>query len=558
MPISRQSTRPSSGHYDGTGPDPSLPFKPRQQRRGSSRSGAGKPRRDVTIIEACDHPSIWQSWFKKGTFGPWFSFLRILFHLPLSDADIELYRECTGRTDIPSQPFTEAWLICGRRAGKSFILALCAAYLAVFKDWSQYLAEGELGMIRIAAVNRDQAKTIYRFTHALLTKVPAFARLIESDDAERIVLANNIVIEISTANFRSLRSVTLIAFLGDEVAFWRNEETAASSDSEIIASIRPATATVRGAMLLFASSPYARRGELYNAYRRYHSVDGAPVLTWLAPTRVMNSTVPQQFINDELERDPAKAAAEYLAEFRSDIESFVKREVIDSCTIPGRYELPYKRGINTYVGFVDLSGAGSDSMCLCVAHRIRNEDWTITTVIDAIREKRPPKTGQMSPEAVVQEFADVLRTYRLTSVTGDAYAGMWPREQFAKRKIRYHLADKSKSLLYAESLPLLNSLSVELLDHERCIAQLCNLERRTSRGSGRDIIDHPPGQHDDIANAVMGAVVCCADPANAAVRISPELMHRVRTMKNISGAGSTRNARLSRFGISRPKAVPFN
>ena len=36
--------------------------------------------------------------------------------------------------------------------------------------------------------------------------------------------------------------------------------------------------------------------------------------------------------------------------------------------------------------------------------------------------------------------------------------------------------------------------------------QFTSLERRISRG-GRDSIDHPPGAHDDIANAVAGALV---------------------------------------------------
>jgi hypothetical protein len=55
-------------------------------------------------------------------------------------------------------------------------------------------------------------------------------------------------------------------------------------------------------------------------------------------------------------------------------------------------------------------------------------------------------------------------------------------------------------------LPELNSRNVALLDSPRLVAQLCGLERRTSRG-GRDIIDHAPGSHDDIANAVAGALV---------------------------------------------------
>jgi hypothetical protein len=45
-----------------------------------------------------------------------------------------------------------------------------------------------------------------------------------------------------------------------------------------------------------------------------------------------------------------------------------------------------------------------------------------------------------------------------------------------------------------------------LLDHPRLVAQLCALERRTARG-GRDSIDHPPGAHDDVANAAAGALV---------------------------------------------------
>jgi len=39
----------------------------------------------------------------------------------------------------------------------------------------------------------------------------------------------------------------------------------------------------------------------------------------------------------------------------------------------------------------------------------------------------------------------------------------------------------------------------------RLAAQLCALERRTSRG-GRDSIDHAPGAHDDLANAAAGVV----------------------------------------------------
>jgi hypothetical protein len=58
-------------------------------------------------------------------------------------------------------------------------------------------------------------------------------------------------------------------------------------------------------------------------------------------------------------------------------------------------------------------------------------------------------------------------------------------------------------------LPILNSRKCQLLDIRRLISQLHGLERRTARG-GKDSIDHGPGQHDDIANAVAGAIVLAA------------------------------------------------
>ena len=91
-----------------------------------------------------------------------------------------------------------------------------------------------------------------------MTKVPAFASLIERDTDDEIALNNGIAIEVQTASFRSTRGYTCVAALCDEIAFWRSDETSANPDAEVIAAIRPTMATIPGAMLLCASSPYAR------------------------------------------------------------------------------------------------------------------------------------------------------------------------------------------------------------------------------------------------------------------------------------------------------------
>ena len=162
--------------------------------------------------------------------------------------------------------------------------------------------------------------------------------LIDRETAEAIDLNNGITIEILTANFRTLRGYTLVAALCDEIAFWRSDESA-NPDSEIIAAIRPAMATIPGAMLLCASSPYARRGALWEAFRRHFGKLG-PVMVWKADTRTMNPTVPQSVIDEAMESDPASAAAEYGAQFRTDVETFISREIIDAAVVPGRFELP--------------------------------------------------------------------------------------------------------------------------------------------------------------------------------------------------------------------------
>ena len=214
---------------------------------------------------------------------------------------------------------------------------MIAVYLACFGDYRRYLAPGERGTVIIVATNRSQARVIVRFIRALLSNVPMLKRMVERETSEAFDLTNSITIEVGTTSFKTVRGYTLVAALCDELAFWPTDD-AAEPDYEVLAAIRPGMATIPGAMLLCASSPYARRGALWDAHRRHYGKDGDPVLVWQADTRLMNPTVPQSVIDEAMERDPASAAAEYGAQFRSDIESFVAREAVEACVDAGVHE----------------------------------------------------------------------------------------------------------------------------------------------------------------------------------------------------------------------------
>ena len=89
----------------------------------------------MTIIEAITDRTLFASAFRDpATWQAWRVFLVARFGLPMTPEQFALFRQCTSRATAPQRPVIEAWLVCGRRAGKSFVLALIAVFLACFRD----------------------------------------------------------------------------------------------------------------------------------------------------------------------------------------------------------------------------------------------------------------------------------------------------------------------------------------------------------------------------------------------------------------------------------------
>jgi hypothetical protein len=449
----------------------------------------------VNFLEALEHSVVFGPFFKGDTWQAWEAFAAAIFGLEMDEDALDIYRRHTGRQDAPVEPFEEAVLVCGRRAGKSRVLATIATFVGTFRDYADFLAPGERATVSVLASDRRQARTIFRYIEGLLDNVPMLREMVEEKTADSISLSNSVTFEITTASMRTTRGYTYAAVLCDEVAFWR-DESSANPDEEILNAIRPGLGTIPGSILLIASSPYRKRGALWNAFAEHYGKDDAPVLVWKASSRDMHPGFPQRIIDKAYADDPEAAAAEYGGEFRNDLSDFIGRDIIRACTATGRYEIAPVRGVN-YVAFVDPSGGSADSMTLGIAHKDGER-----AILDAVREVKPP----FSPEAVVTDFASLLKSYDVKRVTGDRYAGEWPRERFRTHGIQYDLAEQPKSEIYLACVPLLNATRVQLLDLPRLAAQFTGLERRTSR-SGRDTVDHSPGAHDDLANAVAGALL---------------------------------------------------
>ena len=221
----------------------------------------------------------------------------------------------------------------------------------------------------------------------------------------------------------------------------------------------------------------------------------------------MNPSAPVAEIERAYEEDFERAHSEFGANFRRDMAPYVDREPLEACVVIGRFELPPVSGTN-YVAFVDVSAGARDSYAVCIC----SLDDDGRAIVALIREWRAP----FDPEVVTDECCALLRLYGIDRVEGDAFAGEWPREQFRKRGVVYDVSKRAKSALYVDFLPAINSGKVELPDSSIAVNQFAALERRTAR-SGRDVVDHPPGGRDDVANAVAGACLLAFDRAAPAL-----------------------------------------
>jgi hypothetical protein len=458
--------------------------------------------RKLTIIDAIKEPKLFRPFLEDqhplSTWRNWMTVYRCIHGLKVPRKQRDLVKQCTGRDadTLPSEGMDSVLLLTGRRAGKSRSAAILGAYEAILAGRQKRLAKGEIGVVAILSPSRGQSRVVKTYLQKLFTTTPLLANEVEADTKYGFRLKDGTHIEIQTGDFRTVRSSTLLCAIVDEVAFFGlDAESKIKSDTELIRALKPGLATT-GGKLICISSPYARKGWCWETHQKNFGNPNGKTFCWQAPSLLMNSaTLSQDIVDAAMEEDLQAAKTEYLAEFRDDVAAFISRDVVEKLVVKGRTELSAQVG-QTYHAFVDVSGGRNDSSALAI-------------VLDVLLEYGPTK---LSPHEVIFRMSREIKRFGggITTVIGDNYAADFVSRGFEAEGLYYQKAEKPKSALYTELLPILCSGQVELLDYDRLVNQLCSLERRT-RSGGRDIIDHPPGpkHHDDLANALAGVVVAC-------------------------------------------------
>jgi phage terminase large subunit-like protein len=209
-----------------------------------------------------------------------------IYALPMSDDERAFFRTVAER-DPPKKPVKEVVIVAGRRGGKDSVASVIAAHTAAMFSSASSLRPGERGVVMCLACDRDQAKIVLNYTRSYFTEIDLLRGMVQKETQYGFELTNNIDISVATNSFRSVRGRPILCAILDEVAYWRDDNSA-NPDKEVYDAIKPGLASLPGSVIIMISSPYRKSGLLHTKYRDKFGKDDDRVLVIKAPTRVLN------------------------------------------------------------------------------------------------------------------------------------------------------------------------------------------------------------------------------------------------------------------------------
>ena len=422
--------------------------------------------------------------------------LKAVYGLPLSPEERSLFRETTGRQGyVPGTEQSEVTFCLGRRAGKSDKLAAnIAVYEACARDFK--FSVGEIPIVMIVSTEKErQSRIVFQYVLQKMERSLILKRMIKSVTTQEIRLKNRAIIQVYPCAVAQIRGASLLCFIGDECAWWRVEGK--DVDTEILSAARPGL-SFEHSKLIKISTPYMRRGEIWNDYRRYFGKDDAEVLVFQGATELFNPSFSKIKLDHAQEKDPVAYEAEFLARFRQDLSSMYEPESVDRAINFDRpMEMGYREG-NEYHAFVDTAGGGGrDCYAISIGHRDREGE---RIVVDVVRSRAP----KFDPAEVTAQYCELLKSYKVFRITGDKFSGDFASSLFAKGGIEYIRSEKTKSELYLEAESVFNTGGADIPNRAILIDQLKRLVRKV-RSGGKDSVDVEVGSEDE-ANVVCGLV----------------------------------------------------
>ena len=253
----------------------------------------------ISLHAAMCDPRLFGKVVQAESFWTWKTVAKLLSGVPLDDGrEVELFKQCTGRSRLPERPVTRLYLLVGRRGGKDRFMSAVAVWTAALaNDWRRLLSAGEVGSVVLIGADRRQASILRRYCLGLAETPLIHAELLR-DTRDDIEFRNGTELSITTNDARLVRGRSALAVLGTEACHWRVDDDSPSSDA----------GGVRCGHAEPVDDPRRRipdLGELPVPQERrdVQQVEGSlgqrrrRAICWVAPSTIMNPALPVEIVD---------------------------------------------------------------------------------------------------------------------------------------------------------------------------------------------------------------------------------------------------------------------
>ena len=388
--------------------------------------------------------------------------------------------------------------VCGARAGKTYtLIALRLLHLAFAVDLSQ-LAPGERGFGIIVAPDLRLAGQAMRYVHGAINHEPSLRIRVDGEMSnERVVLMRpdgkvaTIECLPATRGGSAVRGRSLFGAGGDEGAFFRGNDSVVN-DEEIYKALAPRIIT--GGQLVWASTPWAESGMLYNLHEENY---GHPrtAISAHAPTLVLHDDEhTREYVARETERDPDNAEREFgacfMASGSSDFFSSISVDTAVTETVPGD---------GMCIASADFAFE-HDCSALVIDRLVGTTSYTI-----CVDEIRPEKGAPLKPSVIAARFAATCKRFKVSAIMGDQHYREAMREHLQANGIRFIEAPEGaveKKETYTAADKRLREGRAKMLEHQELIRQIKAVKKKPLPGGGVRIFSpRKGGRHGDVASA---------------------------------------------------------
>jgi hypothetical protein len=359
----------------------------------------------------------------------WRVVVRVLYETPLTAEERSLFLDLSGGREPPDGGVDELLAVVGRRGGKSETIARIAVFEAAHGGHGKVLAPGQLGLIAVISPLREQGQEILGYVRGLAA-LPQVKRYVEGEPTrDGVRFKSCIEVRCLTADAVNVSGPTVVMAILDEYAKFPGDE-AVVPDREILNSLRPALAPVKGAprrRLVGITSAYIEEGTAFETDRDHYGKADAPVLVVRGTTAQFNPAIDVAWLERERKRiGSAVFAREYQGIWQPAIVEGWFGQTIEACvdkgrSTPDRHALSVVEGRRYYAG-LDSAFRG-DGFTLAIAHReipafpgdAKQMARRPRSVLDGCWCWRAPKGGVLGVEKTVQQTARIIRAYNATA-----------------------------------------------------------------------------------------------------------------------------------------------